>query len=57
MNNIVIRKSSGWEKEYGRYVVIDNNSLTMESADRLIDVVRLWLDKVKSYKNIERCCR
>ena len=57
MNNIVIRKSSGWERDYGKYMVIDNMNLTAESVDSIPSMMRLLISKLKFIKNIERCCR
>lgn len=56
MKETGIRRTSGWEKNYGRYVVFDNVNLTETSTGNLLSALKLWVNRLKS-KNIERCCR
>ena len=57
MNGIVIRKSSGWEKDYGGYIIYDDRTMTVQSTNTLFDAIKLYMNKIKFYKSIEKCCR
>lgn len=57
MNTIRIKRTSGWERDYGKYIIYDDRTMTVQSTNTLFDAIKLYMNKIKFYKSIEKCCR